>query len=241
MEKKKNIFGLFLLTLAVLINSCSNGQSQNSEMNTNLSAGEFAEKISRMPDAPLIDVRTPGEFIKGHLDNAVNIDWNGNTFDNHVALLDKNQPVMIYCLSGNRSASAAGKLRAKGFTKVYELRGGIMKWNAAGLPVTGSKNKNTGMSVPDFERLLETEKLVLVDFYADWCLPCKKMKPYLEEISKEMADQVEVVRINVDENSGLYKELKIDAIPVLQIYKNKKLTWSNQGFITKERVVAQLQ
>jgi thioredoxin 1 len=241
MVKNKNLIGTLLLILAVLINSCSNGQSQDRDVKTNLSANEFAEKITQIPEATLIDVRTPGEFSKGRLKNAVNIDWNGNSFDNHVALLDKKQPLMIYCLSGSRSASAAGKLRSMGFAEVFELNGGIMKWNAAGLPLSGSKNKNKGMTVPEFEKLLETEKLVLVDFYADWCLPCKKMKPYLDEISREMADDVEVVRINVDENSGLYKELKIDAIPVLQIYKGKKLAWSNQGFISKEKVVEQLQ
>jgi thioredoxin len=89
--------------------------------------------------------------------------------------------------------------------------------------------------------LLETNKLVLIDFYADWCAPCKKMKPYIDEISKEMADKVVVISINTDENQALCKELNIDAIPVLQIYKAKSLVWSNTGFIEKEAVVKQLQ
>jgi thioredoxin-like negative regulator of GroEL len=67
------------------------------------------------------------------------------------------------------------------------------------------------------------------------------MKPYLEEISKDMADKVVVIRINADDNQAICKELKIDVLPVLQLYKNKTLSWTNKGFIEKAKVVAQLQ
>jgi thioredoxin len=79
-----------------------------------------------------------------------------------------------------------------------------------------------------------------VDFYADWCAPCKKMKPYLDEISTEMADKVVVLRINADDNKQLCKDLKIDALPVLHVYKNAVKTWTNVGFIEKADVVKQL-
>jgi thioredoxin 1 len=68
----------------------------------------------------------------------------------------------------------------------------------------------------------------------------KKMKPYLDEISKDMADKVVLIRINADDNQALCKELKIDALPVLQFYKNKNLTWINEGFIEKAQVVKKL-
>jgi thioredoxin-like negative regulator of GroEL len=63
----------------------------------------------------------------------------------------------------------------------------------------------------------------------------------LDEISNEMADKVVVVRINADDSRALCKELKIEAIPVLQIYKNKKLVWANTGFIEKNEVLKQLK
>ena len=97
------------------------------------------------------------------------------------------------------------------------------------------------MSMEEYNALLNSDKLVLIDFYADWCAPCKKMQPYLNEISIDMADKVRVVRINADENQALCKELKIDALPVLQLYKNKNLTWKNVGFIEKAEVVKQLK
>jgi rhodanese-related sulfurtransferase len=150
-------------------------------------------------EAVLLDVRTAEEFEKGHLSKALNIDWNGDDFVAKIAPLDKSKPIFIYCLSGARSAAAAAKMRSDGFKTVVELQGGILKWRASNLPETkGDPVKTAGMSQPDFEALLKTEKLVLIDFYADWCAPCKKMAPYLEEIKAEMAEKVSVVRINAD-------------------------------------------
>ncbi len=232
---------LFSIALAaILFNSCSNGQTNG--IKTNLSATEFADKIKELPTAAIIDVRTPDEFSKGHLVNALNYDWNGNEFDKQIAPLDKTKPVFVYCLSGGRSSSAANKMRAGGFKTVYELNGGIMKWRGANLPETTDNTvTSNGMTKQQFDALLNSDKLVLIDFYADWCAPCKKMKPYLDEISKDMANNVVVIRINADDNQALCKELKIDALPVLQLYKNKSLTWTNTGFIDKAEVVKQLQ
>lgn len=225
---------------AILFNSCTSGQTNDTK--TNLSVTEFADKMKDLPNASIIDVRTPDEFSKGHLANALNYDWNGNKFEKQIATLDKSKPVFVYCLSGGRSLSAANKMRADGFMQVYEMDGGIMKWRAANLPETTDNTVvSNGMTKHQFDALLNSDKLVLIDFYADWCVPCKKMKPYLDEISKDMADKVVVIRINADDNQALCKELKIDALPVLQLYKNKTLTWTNTGFIDKAEVVKQLQ
>jgi thioredoxin-like negative regulator of GroEL len=67
------------------------------------------------------------------------------------------------------------------------------------------------------------------------------MKPYLDEISKEMADKAVVIRINADENNTLCKALKIDALPVLKLYKNKRQIWTNTGFVDKTEILKQLQ
>ena len=234
----RKLFSIALV--AILFNSCTNGQTQTSK--TNLSATEFADKMKELPTAPILDVRTPNEFSKGHLVNALNYDWNGNEFEKQIAPLDKSKPVFVYCLSGGRSSSAASKMRSDGFTQVYEMDGGIMKWRGANLPeTTANITASTGMTKQQFDALLNSDKLVLIDFYADWCASCKKMKPYLDEISKDMADKVVVIRINADDNQTLCKELKVDALPVLQLYKNKTLTWTNTGFIDKAEVVKQLQ
>ena len=233
-------FLTFITATSILFNSCSNGQTQTT--NTNLSATKFSEKMKELPSAPVVDVRTPVEFTKGHLQNANNYDWNGSDFQKQISTLDKSKPVFVYCLSGGRSSSAANQMRSDGFKEVYELNGGIMKWRAANLPeTTANTTASTGMSKQQFDALLTSDKLVLIDFYADWCAPCKKMKPYLDEISKDMAEKVVVIRINADDNQQLCKNLKIDALPVLQLYKNKFLIWTNTGFIDKAEVVKHLQ
>lgn len=231
----KKLLSITLLTLILI--SCSNGQTTGS-----LSASQFSAKLKELPDAPILDVRTPEEFSNGHLKNARNYDWNGAEFEQQIGSLDKSNPVFVYCLSGGRSAAAAGKMRADGFKEVYELEGGLMQWRSKNLPeTTSNESLSKGMSKQDFEGLINSDKLVLIDFYADWCVPCKKMEPYLNEISTELKNMVTVIRINVDENQALCKELGISAIPVLQVYKNKKITWTNTGFIEKEEVLQHLK
>lgn len=234
--KKLNI-GILALSLLFFIN-CSNGQNAK----TNVDANTFNELVKATNQTQLIDVRTPEEFAKGHLINALNFDLNGNEFDKQVSSLNKEASVFVYCLSGGRSAAAAAQLRSAGFKNVIELNGGIMKWRGANLPETTEATiQNTGMSVADFQKLTQSDKIVLVDFYADWCAPCKKMKPYLLEIEKEMSADVILVRINADDNQALCKSLKIDALPVLQVYKAGQITWNQIGFVDKITVLKQLK
>lgn len=81
----------------------------------------------------LIDVRTPKEFAEGHLKGARMINFYDKDFLDQMSKLDKKKELYIYCRSGNRSGQAAEKLKNIGFTKVYDLQGGIKKWNAKGL------------------------------------------------------------------------------------------------------------
>jgi len=123
-----------IVSPALIFSNCSNSHSQTAKKD--LSPEEFAGKMQELPDAPIVDVRTPEEFSQAHLVNALNFDWNGNSFDQQISELDKSQPVLVYCRSGARSAAAAKSMRSQGFTEVYELKGGIMNWIAANKPVT---------------------------------------------------------------------------------------------------------
>lgn len=234
----KKYTGILLIAISIILGNCTYGQS-GTEKNE-LSESEFAVRLNEYPDAPVIDVRTPEEYGKGHLVKARNINWNAGDFNQQVSQLNKNEPVFVYCLSGGRSAAAAESMRDAGFNTVYELEGGMLKWRAANLPeVNGSTGKFSGMSEQDYHALLQTDKLVLVDFYADWCPPCKKMKPYLEEIAAEMGETVEVIRINADNHQSISKILNIDALPVLMLYQDQKLIWKHTGFIEKADVIKQ--
>lgn len=237
MLKTLSIFLLFASAL-LLPTACTTGHTAPAGEHQ-LTAVSFAEKINELPDAAVIDVRSPEEFANGHLQKAKNINWNGSDFETQIATLNKNEPVFVYCLSGGRSAAAVAKMQSMGFKEVYELAGGIMKWRAAQLP---EENQNmAGMTSAEFEQLLSTDKKVLVDFYANWCAPCKKMAPYLEELKNEMADSVIIVRINADTNQGLAEALKVDALPTVLLYKNKQQLWRNTGYIDKPEMIKNIQ
>ena len=240
---KTLFFTLSLLLFACGGTNLTDGNTANAQpTQTNLTAKEFSMKLEQTPSAQIIDVRTPGEVAGGFINNAVNIDYNSSDFTAKTSQLDKNKPTFVYCLSGGRSGAAAAQMRSEGFKIVYELTGGIMKWNAAGLPLV-TKNqapKKQGMTLNDFNKLTTSDKLVLVDFYAEWCAPCKRMKPYLEEIAKDMNATVTVIRIDVDQHPSLMKELKIEELPVLRTYKKGTMTWEQKGFIEKAEVVKKL-
>lgn len=225
--------------LLLVLSACTNGQNANFGLNIK----EFNDKLNQTPNAQLIDVRTPGEYADGHLTNALNFDWNGAAFETQIKNLDKQKPVFVYCLSGGRSGSAAAKMRNEGFAAVYEMNGGMMKWRAAALPETKNENsvESKGMSLNDYNKLTQSHKKVLIDFYAEWCAPCKKMKPYLDEISKDMKEEVTVIRIDADQNKLLLQELKIDGLPVLIMYKDGIQTWRNVGFIDKAEVLSKIK
>lgn len=220
---------IFILITAVIMNSCSNAQTK--QVSSKLSATEFSEKLDTVKNAVIVDVRTSEEFQKGHIQNALNIDWNGSEFEQQLAMLDKDQPIFVYCLSGGRSSKAIAKMHEEGFTNLVEMPGGMMEWRANNLPEIKVDITGEGMDLGQYEALLQSDKLVLVDFYADWCAPCKKMKPYLEKIAVDMADTVTLVRIDADDNAALCKILNVVGLPVLKLYKSNELVWENIGYI----------
>ncbi len=234
---KKHLILFFILTIG--ITSCKK-ETQNSTSGSLLSPSEFNTIIENEKEAVIIDVRTPEEFTKGHLEKAQNINWNNGDFEQKVSVYNKDTPLLVYCMSGGRSASATEKLRSLGYTKVYELDGGILSWRNEGLAEIKG-NHIQGLSLAQFQELLVGDKLVLVDFYADWCVPCQKLKPHLDAITNEMSDKVTVIRINTDDNQELADALNIDGIPVLQVYKFKQLKWTNVGYVEKAEIIKHLQ
>lgn len=206
-----------------------------------LSAAEFQTQLQQKKEAMLIDVRTPEEYQKGHLPDAINMDYNAEHFRANIEKLDRSTPVFLYCLSGGRSGSAAEQLQKSGFREIYDLKGGIMKWRAAGFPEVREDGKSPqSMTLDAYNTLLQGDQIVLIDFYADWCGPCKKMAPYLAEIAAENKGRVKVIRINADDNVALLKDLKIDTLPTILVYKQLKITWKSFGLVTKKEILTHL-
>ncbi len=84
-------------------------------------------------DIQLVDVRTPNEYREGYIKGAKLINFFDKDFLEQMSKLDKDKELYIYCRSGNRSGQAAKKVKSLGFTKIYDLKGGIKNWNAKGL------------------------------------------------------------------------------------------------------------
>jgi len=221
-----------LIIALTLLNACNSSSGQQ----TKVDANAFEQKLNAVTDPQLIDVRTPEEFKEGFIKGATNINWNGKDFDEKTALLDKKKPVYVYCLSGGRSSAAASKLSTSGFTDVIELQGGIMAWNRAGksteLRSEKSSSKQT-LSQAEFDRLLATDKLVLIDFNAVWCGPCKILAPMLEELALERKETLTLVKIDADKNPELVAKLAVEGLPTLILYKNKTIVWRALGLIQK--------
>jgi len=242
--KFRSIF--FYLLISFTIVSCNGQSSKNIE---NITPEAFSKKINETPKPQILDVRTPEEFASEHIDNAVNVDWFGNDFIVKAEKLDKSKPVFVYCKSGGRSAKASAKLNELGFKNIYQLEGGMMKWNAAGLSTRAEgeqgeakpSDKIIGMCSQEYAELLNTDKKVLIDFYAEWCAPCKKMAPYLLKMQKEMADKVILIKLDADKNKTLISEMKIDELPTLILYQNKEIIWKHSGYISEEDLKKQLQ
>ena len=88
--------------------------------------------------------------------------------------------------------------------------------------------------------VLETDIPVLVDFWAEWCGPCKAIAPSLEEISEEMKDKIKVVKINVDQNPSTSQSYSIRSIPALMIFKNGKKISEKMGALSKTALISWL-
>ncbi|MEW2356107.1 thioredoxin [Spirillospora sp. NPDC029432] len=93
----------------------------------------------------------------------------------------------------------------------------------------------------DFKaEVLESDKPVLVDFWAEWCGPCRMVAPILEEISKEHGDKLEIVKLNIDENPKVPAEYQILGIPTLNVYKNGEVVKQIQGVKPKAALLREL-
>jgi len=122
---------ILLFTLSILfLTACSTAPTSEPVV-SRMQITEFSKKLSSTKDAQVLDVRTPEEVAGGTIPSAININFNGDDFDNGIGKLNKEKPIFVYCqggVIGGRSDQTKTKLKDLGFQEIYELDGGYTAW-----------------------------------------------------------------------------------------------------------------
>lgn len=92
-----------------------------------------------------------------------------------------------------------------------------------------------------FNTLIQSEVPVLVDFYADWCGPCKALSPILKEVKEQLGDDVKIIKIDVDKNQSLAQKFQVKGVPTLIIYKEGEQKWRQSGVPQKDDLINIIQ
>ena len=133
------VIGLLLTSVCLHLETGTASPETQTQIIKNITPKEAYTLILKNKDNPgfvILDVRTPGEFANGRIENAVNLDYYSQTFKNDLNKLDKDKTYLIYCRTGSRSGKALDIMKELKFGKVYNMLGGITQWKTEGLPTT---------------------------------------------------------------------------------------------------------
>ncbi len=88
----------------------------------------------------------------------------------------------------------------------------------------------------NFQQLIASDKPVLVDFFAEWCGPCKMMAPYLKAVKEKMGEDLTIVKIDIDKNPALASQLKIQSVPTMVLYQRGQQLWRQSGVLSAQQI-----
>lgn len=87
-----------------------------------------------------------------------------------------------------------------------------------------------------FKEIIDSEQPVLVEFFAEWCGPCKMMKPVLEEVSKKLEGKARILKVDVDKNKKAASQYKIQGVPTLILFQGGEIKWRQSGYIDAKKL-----
>ena len=88
-----------------------------------------------------------------------------------------------------------------------------------------------------FNKIIDSEIPVLVDFHADWCGPCKMLAPILKQVKDEIGEAVKIVKIDVDKNPSIASKFQVRGVPTMLLFKSGKQLWRQSGVLQKEEII----
>lgn len=203
----------------------------------NTSVDEFKVLVDS-GDGILLDVRTPEEVAQGKIPGASVLNIYDEDFERKLNFMQKDKPIYVYCRSGGRSSQAAKKMSENGFSKVYNLLGGIGAWNKAELPLEKTEavapKLSPTISKTDFAGKIAGSPVALIAFQTQWCAPCKQMEPIIDSLDKEFDGKATILRIDVDANPKIASDYEIQGVPVFILFVKGEESWRHSGTISRE-------
>jgi thioredoxin 1 len=92
-----------------------------------------------------------------------------------------------------------------------------------------------------FKEIIKGETPVLIDFYADWCAPCKMMPPVLKQVKETFGDKIKIIKIDTDKNPQLSQQLQIRSIPTLMLFEKGEKKWQTSGVMSANQLINNLR
>ena len=194
------------------------------------------KEVINYQDIIILDVRTAHETSKGYIPDATFIDYYDDKFVEKINLIDRKKSIYVYCKIGGRSKKVAENLHGMGFSEVYNLEGGFIKWKNSNLPYHSDtinfKDLKANHHTPKYlDSVLLNHENVLVYISTKWCTPCRKMEPVIDRFAEEYIRTVKVLKLDLDRHSFLTGRYNIKSIPTYVLYKNNIEVWRKSGII----------
>ena len=225
----------------MLFFSCQNTQEEKFR---NIDIIKFHE-IASASNITILDVRTSQERANGYINNSTHIDFYDDSFIDKVNLLNKENPIYIYCKVGGRSAKVSEKISELGFKDVYNLEGGFITWAGHNLPFefnleNKSENLKQGFTKADIDSILSLNTKTLIYISTKWCAPCREMNPIVERLKRELPNHLQIINIDLDHNFFVKEMYNISSIPLFVLYENNKEVWRKNGIIAYSDIAEKL-